>query len=120
MGAGSMCLAVIAWIDGGFAATFSYGANQRLANFYLGAIASSLSFFLWVYALERTTPMRVPSTLTIKPVTASVLAGQEVKRVSLRSTTCGLKRMKLVLHSVGMSVRPSIGGRASCGLPGAE
>jgi len=41
---------------------------------YLGAIASSLSFFLWVSALERTTPTRVASTLTLNPITASLLA----------------------------------------------
>jgi drug/metabolite transporter (DMT)-like permease len=74
MGAGSACLAVIAWIEGGFVAIASFGAAQWLALFYLGAIASSLSFFLWVSALERTTPTRVAATLTLNPVTASVLA----------------------------------------------
>jgi drug/metabolite transporter (DMT)-like permease len=74
MGAGSTCLAVIAWIDGGFVAVASYGAAQWLALLYLGAIASSLSFFLCVSALDRTTPTRVASTLTLNPVAASVLA----------------------------------------------
>jgi drug/metabolite transporter (DMT)-like permease len=74
MGAGSLFLAVIAGIDGGFAAIAGYGAAQWLALLYLAAIASSLSFFLWVSALERTTPTRVASTLTLNPVTASVLA----------------------------------------------
>jgi drug/metabolite transporter (DMT)-like permease len=74
MGAGSACLAVITWIDGGFAEIVGYDATQWLAIFYLGAIASSLSFFLWVSALERTTPTRVASTLTLNPVVASVLA----------------------------------------------
>ncbi|MBI1775891.1 MAG: DMT family transporter [Proteobacteria bacterium] len=74
MGAGASCLAAIAWIDGGFAALGEYGMPQWLALLYLGAIASSLSFFLWVSALERTTPTRVASTLTLNPVTASALA----------------------------------------------
>jgi drug/metabolite transporter (DMT)-like permease len=74
MGAGSAALAAIAGIHGGFVAIAGFGASQWLALFYLGAIASSLSFFLWVSALERTTPTRVASTLTLNPVTASVLA----------------------------------------------
>jgi drug/metabolite transporter (DMT)-like permease len=74
MGAGAAALAVIAWMHGGFVVVAGFGASQWLALFYLGAIASSLSFFLWVSALERTTPTRVASTLTLNPVTASVLA----------------------------------------------
>ena len=74
MGAGSGCLAIIAALHGGYAAVASYGAAQWLALLYLGAIASSLSFFLWVSALERTTPTRVAATLTLNPITASILA----------------------------------------------
>lgn len=64
----------VAWIDGGFAVLGDYGTPQWLTIAYLGAIGSALSFFLWVSALERTTPTRVASTLTLNPVTASALA----------------------------------------------
>ncbi len=74
MGAGAACLTGIAWIHGGFVALAGYGAAQWLVVFYLGAIGSALSFFLWVSALELTTPTRVASTLTLNPVTASMLA----------------------------------------------
>jgi drug/metabolite transporter (DMT)-like permease len=74
MGAGSSCLAVVAWLHGGLAEVAAYSAPQWLALLYLGAIASSLSFFLWVSALERTTPTRVASTLALNPITASLLA----------------------------------------------
>jgi drug/metabolite transporter (DMT)-like permease len=74
MGAGSSCLAIIAWLHGGFAEVAAYSVPQWLVLLYLGAIASSLSFFLWVSALARTTPTRVASTLTLNPVTASLLA----------------------------------------------
>ena len=33
-----------------------------------------MSFYLWIYALERTTPTRVTNTMTINPVSASLLA----------------------------------------------
>ena len=74
MGAGSGCLAIIVAFRGGYAAVANYGAPQWLALVYLGAIASSLSFFLWVSALERATPTRVAATLTLNPITASILA----------------------------------------------
>jgi drug/metabolite transporter (DMT)-like permease len=74
MGAGSGCLAIIAAFHGGYAAVANYGAPQWLALVYLGAIASSLSFFLWVSALGRATPTRVAATLTLNPIIASILA----------------------------------------------
>ena len=74
MGAGAALLGAIAWSTGGFAAVMAFGPPQFLAILYLGLIGSALSFFLWVSALERTTPTRVASTLTVNPVTASILA----------------------------------------------
>jgi drug/metabolite transporter (DMT)-like permease len=74
MGAGAAALAVLGGIGGGFAALAAYGWPEWLVVFYLGAVGSALSFFLWVSALERTTPTRVASTLTLNPVVASVLA----------------------------------------------
>lgn len=74
MGAGSAVVAVVAWIHGGVSVVGDYGPAQWLVILYLGAIGSALSFFLWVSALERTTPTRVASTLTLNPVTASALA----------------------------------------------
>ena len=74
MGAGAALLTVIAGFTGGFAVLADFGRPQWTAILYLGLIGSALSFFFWVSALERTTPTRVASTLTINPVTASILA----------------------------------------------
>lgn len=74
MAAGALCVGAVAWINGGFAVLGDYRAAQWMTIAYLGAIGSALSFFLWVSALERTTPTRVASTLTLNPVTASALA----------------------------------------------
>ena len=74
MGAGGLCVGTVAGINGGFAVLADYGTPQWITIVYLGAIGSALSFFLWVSALERTTPTRVASTLTLNPVTASALA----------------------------------------------
>ncbi len=42
-----------------------------LAAFRFGGAAA---FYLWVFALERTTPTRVANTMTINPLAASLLA----------------------------------------------
>ncbi len=35
---------------------------------------AALNFYLWVWALERTTPTRVATPITVNPVSASLLA----------------------------------------------
>ena len=74
MGAGSACMLVLASANGGLAASGGFGVSQWIAILYLGAVGGALTFFLWVFALERTTPTRVASTITLNPVTASLLA----------------------------------------------
>jgi drug/metabolite transporter (DMT)-like permease len=74
MGAGAAALALVAWRAGGFAAAGRFGPAQWAAVGYLGAFGAALVFYLWAFALERTTPTRVASTITVNPVTASVVA----------------------------------------------
>ena len=40
---------------------------------YLGAFGSALTFYLWAFALERTTPTRVAISVTVNPITASLV-----------------------------------------------
>ena len=79
MGAGSACMLVLAWTNGGLSASVGFGVPQWIAILYLGAIGGALTFFLWVFALERTTPTRVASTITLNPITASLLAALLVR-----------------------------------------
>ena len=37
---------------------------------YLGAFGSALTFYLWAFALARTTPTRVAISVTVNPVAA--------------------------------------------------
>ena len=37
-------------------------------------IGAALTFFLWVFALARTTPTRVANTITLNPVMAAIVA----------------------------------------------
>lgn len=71
MGFGSACLLPYAIGSGGLAATASFDAPQWIAVLYLGLFGGAAAFYLWVFALERTTPTRTAITMTVNPVFAS-------------------------------------------------
>jgi drug/metabolite transporter (DMT)-like permease len=75
MGAGAAALVVVGLLTGRLAVLESFGAPQWIAGVYLGIFGGALAFILWVLALERTTPTRVASTMTVNPVAAALLAG---------------------------------------------
>jgi len=74
MGCGAACLVAIAGLRGGIAVTQSLAAAQWVALIYLGVFGGAAAFFLWVLALEKTTPTRVANTMTVNPIAASLLA----------------------------------------------
>lgn len=78
MGFGSGFNALAAWHGGGFERAASFGAAEWLAALYLGAFGGALAFYLWVYALQRTTPTRVANTITVSPIAAALLAAMLV------------------------------------------
>jgi drug/metabolite transporter (DMT)-like permease len=73
MGVGAACLIVLSWLRGSFMPVAAFGTPQWLAAIYLGAFGSALTFFLWSFALERTTPTRVAISVTVNPITASLM-----------------------------------------------
>jgi drug/metabolite transporter (DMT)-like permease len=73
MGIGAACLIALAWWRGSFAPVASFGLPQWGAAFYLGAFGAALTFYLWAFALERTTPTRVAISVTVNPITASTV-----------------------------------------------
>jgi threonine/homoserine efflux transporter RhtA len=44
-----------------------------MAVFYLGLFGSALTFYLWAFALSRTTPTRVAISVTVNPITAALV-----------------------------------------------
>lgn len=74
MGFGSAASAMLAWQSGGFAATQGFDVAQWIAVLCLGIFGGAAAFYLWVYALEHTTPTRVANTMTVNPIAASLLA----------------------------------------------
>ena len=75
MGAGAAALIVVGLVTGRLAVLEGLGTSQWIAGIYLGIFGGALAFILWVLALERTTPTRVASTMTVNPVAAALLAG---------------------------------------------
>jgi drug/metabolite transporter (DMT)-like permease len=73
MGVGAACLILISCWRGSFGPVAAFGVSQWLAAAYLGAFGSALTFYLWAFALERTTPTRVAISVTVNPVTASLV-----------------------------------------------
>ncbi|UPK39563.1 DMT family transporter [Bradyrhizobium sp. 186] len=73
MAAGAASLILLSCFRGSFAPVMSFGAPQWLAAFYLGAFGAALTFHLWAFALERTTPTRVAISVTVNPITASLV-----------------------------------------------
>ena len=51
-----------------------FGPAEWTAIGYLGLFGAALVFYLWAFALERTTPTRVASTIAVNPLTASIVA----------------------------------------------
>jgi drug/metabolite transporter (DMT)-like permease len=73
MGVGAVCLILLSWWRGSLAPVASFGPPQWIAVTYLGAFGGALIFYLWAFALERTTPTRVAISVTVNPITASLL-----------------------------------------------
>jgi drug/metabolite transporter (DMT)-like permease len=75
MGFGAAASVSFATGSGGLLNSFSvFDARQWAAAICLGVFGGAAAFYLWVYALERTTPTRVANTMTVNPVAASLLA----------------------------------------------
>jgi drug/metabolite transporter (DMT)-like permease len=73
MGVGALVLIAISLARGSFAPVAAFGLPQWGAAVYLGAFGAALTFYLWAFALERTTPTRVAISVTVNPITASIV-----------------------------------------------
>ena len=73
MAVGGAALIVLSAARGSFAPVAGFGAAQWVAVLYLGLIGAALTFFLWAFALQRTTPTRVAISVTVNPITAALV-----------------------------------------------
>lgn len=74
IGFGAAASTLLAWQGGGLARAVAFSPGQWSAVAALGVLGGAAAFYLWVYALERTTPTRVTNTMTVNPIAASLVA----------------------------------------------
>lgn len=75
MGFGAAASISFALGSGGLAHSLvAFDRGEWIAVICLGVFGGAAAFYLWVYALERTTPTRVANTMTVNPIAASLLA----------------------------------------------
>jgi drug/metabolite transporter (DMT)-like permease len=74
MGVGGVCLVLISWWRGSFEPVGGFGAAQWFAAVYLGVFGAALTFYLWAFALQRTTPTRVAISVCVNPIAASLVS----------------------------------------------
>ena len=74
MGSGAAVLIAAGLVTGRLAVLRGFGPPQWIGGIYLGVGGGALAFILWVLALQRTTPTRVASTMTVNPLAAALLA----------------------------------------------
>lgn len=74
MACGALLNIAFAAATGGLEVVQDFRVQQWVAAAYLGIFAGGLGFYLWVYALQGTTPTRVANTITVSPIAAAALA----------------------------------------------
>ena len=74
MAFGAAASVSLSFLTGGYRSISAFEAPQWGAVIALGVLGGAAAFYLWVYALERTTPTRVANTMAVNPIAASLLA----------------------------------------------
>ena len=78
MGSGAIALVLLGVVTGRLAIFENFSVAQWIAGIYLGVGGGALAFILWVLALQRASPTRVATTMTVNPIAAALLANQLV------------------------------------------
>jgi drug/metabolite transporter (DMT)-like permease len=73
MAAGATCLTSLGGYNSSFDAVARFGASQWAVVAFLGVFAGAIGFFLWAFALGRTTPTKVAVSVTVNPVSAALV-----------------------------------------------
>lgn len=108
MSVGAACLIVLSWLRGSFDAVADFGAAQWLAVAYLGLFGSALTFFLWAFALGRTTPTRVAISVTVNPVAAAIVGAILLGEPIRWSLVAGLVTVFLGIWIATTTSQPSV------------
>ena len=69
---GAVILTILAGLHGGYEVVPQFGPREWAAIVFLGLFSGALAFYLWTFALQRTTPTRVAITITLNPLAAGI------------------------------------------------
>jgi drug/metabolite transporter (DMT)-like permease len=108
MGVGATALTSASWLQGSFGPVAVFEAPHWFAAIYLGAVGGALTFYLWAFALERTTPTRVAISVTVNPMTASLVGAALLNEPLTWNLAAGIAAV-----FVGIWIATTIGGSAS-------
>ncbi len=106
MGAGAAALILVGSLTGSAAVLRGLSGAQWIAGVYLGIGGGALAFILWVMALERASPTRVASTMTVNPIAAGVLAATLLGEPITANLVLGLVAVFAGIWIATSEVRP--------------
>lgn len=108
MAFGASALVLLAWVHAGFAAAIGFGSLEWSAIGFLGVFGGAVTFLLWSYALERTTPTRVAVSVTVNPIVSGIFGVYALGEPVTINLVIGL-----LLVAAGISI--AIGKRGKMG-----
>jgi drug/metabolite transporter (DMT)-like permease len=123
MSVGALFLITVATIRGSFEPVAAFATPQWLAVIYLGLFGSALTFYLWAFALSRTTPTRVAISVTVNPITAALVGAMLLDEPITWNLVVGLMAVALgiwIATTVGRRIRPAGQPVATPSPPSAE
>src|SRR5262249_11864854 len=68
MAVGGICLTTMAWAGNSFEPITGFQSPQWIAVLYIGIFGGALLFYLWAFALARSTPTQVAVSVTVNPI----------------------------------------------------
>ena len=90
MGVGALALTLASAGLGSFQPLGTFGSGQWAALGFLGAFGGALTFFLWAFALQRTTPTRVAISIAVNPLAAALVGALLVGEVIRWNLSIGI------------------------------
>jgi drug/metabolite transporter (DMT)-like permease len=103
MGVGALALTLASSGLGSFEPVRAFGPGQWAALGFLGAFGGALTFFLWAFALQRTTPTRVAISIAVNPLAAALVGALLVAEVIRWNLSIGIVA---VVAGIWIAARP--------------
>jgi drug/metabolite transporter (DMT)-like permease len=107
MGTGAAALILAGSLTGSVATLSQFTTPQWIAGLYLGVAGGALAFILWVLALQRASPTRVATTMTVNPLAAGLLAAQLVGEPITLNLVLGLVAVFAGIWIATSEIRPA-------------